>query len=251
MAMRKLWPSDAERYLEILKLCETFAFRVYRVARYFASYRQPAMFRLANRVAQRETGFSEVLKEIKSNYGGREQRQSFDRFTNPDNFNIRFGWTGLRYFLYEYETHLAQVRGGSPKVDWSEIDGENTIEHILPQKIGDQPYWLDRFDEDSHNKYRHDLGNLTLTKGNSLLGNKPYPDKRGDKASEKYCYENSLLLVEREIANEWDDWTATSIRDRRTRLLNWAKKRWQVDFGDSQGEMYDPVDESEDEDVTD
>ena len=140
MAVRKNWPTDAEGYLEILKFCEAFAFRVYRVARYYASCRQPAMLHLAYRVAHGQMGFSEVVRGIKSNYGSKQSREAFDELTNPDSPRSRYGWTGLRYFLYEYESHLALGLGGSPKIHWSETDGADSIEHILPQYIGEQPY---------------------------------------------------------------------------------------------------------------
>ncbi len=247
MAMRKNWPTKAEKYLEVLKLCETFAFRVYRVARYYASYRQPAMLRLAYRVAHGQMDFAEVVSDIKSNYGSRQSREAFDEFTNPDSPTSRYGWTGIRYFLFEYESHLALGQGGTPKVDWLETDGADSIEHILPQYIGDRPYWQARFDADSHELYVHDLGNLTLTKGNPSLSNKPYPEKKGDKSYRSYCFEKSLLLEEREIAAKWDDWTVTTIDERRAMLLGWAKERWRVDFSNVTGEMYDPDDESGDE----
>ena len=248
MAVRKNWPTDAEGYIEILKLCETFAFRVYRVARYYASYRQPAMLHLAYRVAHGQMGFSEVVRDIKSNYGSRQSREAFDEFTTPDSPRSRYGWTGLRYFLYEYESHLALGLGGSPRIHWSETDGADSIEHILPQYIREQPYWQGRFDADSYENYVHDIGNLTLTKGNPSLSNKSFPDKKGDKSAQGYCYEKSLLLQECEIAAKWDAWTVTTINERRAMLLQWAKKRWHVDFGNITGDMYDPDDESGDDD---
>ena len=247
MAVRKNWPADAERYLEILKLCEKFAFRVYRVARYYSSYRQPAMFHLAYRVAHGQMDFPEVVSKIKSDYGSRQSREAFDEFANPGSPTSRYGWTALRYFLFEYESHLASRRGGPPKVPWKDTDGADSIEHILPQFKGDQPYWQERFDEDSHEQYVHDIGNLTLTKGNSSLSNKPFPDKKGDKGTQGYCYRKSLLVQENELAEKWDDWTETTIDERRAMLLQWAKCRWHVDFGNTSGDMYDPDDESGDE----
>ena len=247
MAVRKNWPTDAEKYLEVLKLCETFAFRVYRVARYYASYRQPAMLHLAYRVAHGQMDFSEVVRDIKSNYGSRQSREAFDEFINPDSPRSRYGWTGLRYFLYEYESHLALGRGGSPKVPWSETDGADSIEHILPQYIEEQPYWRERFDADSHENYVHDIGNLTLTKGNSSLSNKPFPDKKETKDTERYCYETSPLFEELDVAAKWSDWTVAAIDERRAMLLQWAKERWHVDFGNTTGDMYDPDDESGDD----
>lgn len=247
MAMRKNWPTEPEKYLEVLKLCEKFAFRVYRIARYYASYRQPAMLHLAHKVAHGQMSFSQVVEEIKHQYGSRQSREAFDEFTNPKSPRSRYGWSGLTYFLYEYESHLALGLGGSPKVKWSEMVGADSIEHVLPQEIGGKPYWQERFDADSHEEYVHDIGNLTLTKGNPSLSNKPFPDKKGDKNAQGYCYEKSLFVQESEIAVKWDDWTVTAIDERRAMLFEWAKKRWYVDFGDSTGDLDDPDDESGDE----
>lgn len=246
MAVRKQWPSEPEKYLKVLKLCETLAFRTYRIARYYSNYRQPAMFNLAFSVA-RQMNFDNIIREIKREYNSRESRHAFDEFTNAESPQSWYGRKGLNYFLYEYETHLASAKGGSPKIIWSEIESTNSIEHILPQYIQDRPYWQERFDADTHKEYMHDIGNLTLTKGNSSLGNKPFPDKREAKDTKSYCYKNSLLLEELEIATDWNDWTVAAINQRRAVLLEWAKKRWRVDFGDVSGETYDPDDESEDE----
>ena len=83
----------------------------------------------------------------------------------------------------------------------------------------------------------------------SGLSNKPFPDKKGDKSIQGYCFEKSLLLEEREIAEKWDDWTVTTINERRAMLLRWAKERWRVDFSNISGDMNDPDDESGDEGV--
>ena len=247
MAVRKRWSSEPGKYLEVLKVCEVFAFRTYRIGRYYANYRQPAMFRLASDAALGRLDFDAVVREIKHNYGSRESRLAFDAFTDPKTSRGWYGRTGINYFLYEYEAHLAAARGGSPKVMWSEVESRDTIEHILPQYIGDQPYWQKRFDVDTHEEYKHDIGNLTLTKGNPSLGNKSFTDKKGTKDTKAYCYEKSLLLVESEIADKWNDWPVEAINERRTILLEWAKQRWYVDFSDIDGETYDANDESEDE----
>lgn len=246
MAVRKRWPSDPEKYLEVLTLCEAVSFRIYRVARYYASYRQPAMFRLAFEVTH-GMNFGDVIREVKQNYSSADSQQSFREFTDAESPQSWYGRTGIRYLLYEYESHLAAGKGGSPKIPWDETEGADSIEHILPQYIGDQPYWQERFDADDHEEYKHDIGNLTLTKGNSSLGNKPYPCKRGAKEVTSYCYENSLFVEEREIAAKWNDWTMKAINERRAMLLDWAKERWYVDFSDVSGDKYDPDDESEDE----
>ena len=227
MAVRMRWPNDLHKYLNILMLCEALAFRTYIIARYYANYRQPAMFKLANKISH-GMSFDETVREMKRQYRSDYERQTFDEFTNVEPLQSRYGWTGLRYFLYEYEQHLAVKRGGSPKVDWTGVRGSKTIEHVLPQSIEEQPYWQDRFDSGKHEDYRHDIGNLTLTEDNSFLGKKSFPEKKGQMHSLKRCYANSLLLQERELT-KWDDWNAEAIDKRRAMLLRWAKERWRID----------------------
>ena len=240
MAVRKRWPGEPGNYLEIVRICETLAFRTYRIGRYYSNYGQSAMFRLAFDTAQGMREFGEVAREVKRIYGSRAARHAFDAFIDPSNVHSWYKRNGLNYFLYEYEEDLAKERGGSPRVKWSEVERADTIEHILPVTISDRPYWQERFDSGNHEEYIHDIGNLTLTKGNSSLWNRPFPEKRGTQASAAYCYSRSLLLVERQIADKWHDWTVDTIDERRAMLLDWAKGRWYVDFSTVDGETYDP-----------
>ena len=246
MAVRQRWPADLDRYLEIVRLCEVFAFRTYRIAGYYVNYRQPAMYRLANDV-MKGLRFEEAVGQLIQMFSATYAQQMFDEFTNPEHLQSRYDWTGLRYFLYEYEQHLAEKLGGSPKVNWAQVSSGNTVEHILPQSIDDRPYWQERFEPAVHEKYKHDLGNLALTADNSSLGNKSFPDKKGQEDFEYPCYADSLLLEERELT-KWDDWKPKSIDERRKVLLEWAEERWYFDFGGSSDDNYagDPDDDDED-----
>lgn len=229
MAIRLRWPGDAGKYLEALKLCETVAFRTYRVGRYYSTYRQSSMINLAHQI-MRGLEFSEVMTQIKSFYGGPGPRNAFEGFTDPGEIQRWYGRGSVNYLLYEYESHLARKSGGSPRIHWEQVDSVESIEHILPQHIGANEYWNDRFDPQTHEEIKHDLGNLTLTKGNSALGNRSYPEKKGSHETKRYCYVNSLLQVERELPVRWPDWTRESIEQRRECLLSWAKSRWRVEF---------------------
>lgn len=56
---------------------------------------------------------------------------------------------------------------------------EATIEHIMPQTLNES--WKNMLGEnfaEIHNKYLHTFANLTITGINSVLGNKPFLDKR-------------------------------------------------------------------------
>ena len=245
MAMRKLWPEDPGPYLETLRLCEAIAFRTYRIARYAAHYRQPAMFRLANSVSRKGhvQSLQDILSEIKRQYDSPDAKRAFVQFSDPDATHNWFGRAGLSYLLYEYETNLAAAQGGPPITPWKDVNSNNSIEHILPQSIQGQAYWTERFDKQTHREYLHDIGNLGLTNGNESLSNKSYPQKRNCGNSGAYCYFHSNIKMENELAQRWSDWNVDAIIDRRDHILQWASKRWDVDFNESEQPSYDPDDD--------
>lgn len=228
MAAQTRWPSEPKKYLEIVKLCELFAFRIYRVAEFRSNYRQAALFKIAYEVTH-GMEFDDVMRRVKKEMMDPRANSRFDDFTHIEKPDHWFWWRGLRYFLYEYEQHLASARGVSPKVSWEEIGSGESIEHVLPQNITNRPYWQQYFDADTHKKYVHDIGNLVLTKDNSSLSNKSFPDKKGTIDANRPCYATSSLFQERKLARQ-EDWTPEAIDRRRARLLAWTQERWHVDF---------------------
>jgi hypothetical protein len=191
--------------------------------------------------------FDAVVREIKLSYSDEDARRRFDEFTNSESPRSWY-WRGeLRYFLYEYEEHLASNKRASPRVTWADITSEklqDTVEHVLPQSIEDRSYWQKRFDADAHEEYVHDIGNLSLTRHNSFYSNKPFPAKKGEIDANGPCYVKSPLFQEQELA-QYDDWTAEAIDRRRFNLLKWAKDRWHVDFSGIEGPESDNDDDEE------
>lgn len=243
MAARQRWPKEPEKYVELVKLCETFAFRAYSVWGARSHYRESAMFHLAHAAAAHRLDFVEAVREMKNSYGSREARRGFDEFMDATDTWPLYEWSGLRYFLYEYEEHLATERSAPPKISWQEVTRvglKDTIEHVLPQGIGRQPYWQERFTAAEHKEYVHDIGNLALTKWNSYHSDKPFPEKKGEfgaktaDGEELRCYANAPLFQEQEVA-QYADWTKESIDARRAKLFAWARDRWAVDFSDVDG----------------
>lgn len=235
LAVRGRWPNDPRKYLEVLKLCEAFAFRVYRLTGYRADAGQPALFRLGHDLAHRKEDFNGAVERLKRELEHKCGDEEFKTRTseNHQQFRSAYHWRGLRYFLYEYEIHLALVQGASPIVTWEELrkrDLRDTIEHILPQSIDNQPSWKWRFRSSrTHQRHVHDLGNLTLTKHNSYYLNRPFRAKKGSVNEKGHCYAKSPLYVERELTR-WEDWSASAIEERRARLLEWARARWAVEL---------------------
>ncbi len=241
VAVRKRWPADADKYLKVVKLCEAFAFRVYRLAEYRSDAGESALYRLAYRVARGTEDFETAVAQFKWELKWRCDDEYFKFLTGAGNEHVAqaYGKRYLRYFLYEYETALAAKKKAEPKVSWGEIhkvDLHDTIEHVLPQTIEGQEPWTERFGEqggEEHSRLLHDLGNLTLTKWNSHFQNKPFPAKKGGLGPDtpQFCYAKSPFFSEQELT-DWSDWTPTSIEARRSRMLGWARNRWGVDFGD-------------------
>ena len=262
MAARQRWPSEPEKYVELVELCETFAFRIYSVCGARSDYGVPAMDRLANAVAH-SVDFSEDIRKIKRIYGDQGERRKFDEAMNLREPVPDYRWESLRYFLYEYEEHLAKAKGAKPRIPWEDIDSaglKDTIEHVLPQYIGDwshpasehEEYWQERFTAAKHEEYVHDIGNLTLTKWNSHYSNFAFPIKKGEfgaktaDGKELRCYANAPLFQEQEVA-QYADWTKESINSRRAKLLAWARERWAVDFSDVDGAEAPEVEPDEEE----
>ena len=241
LAVRKSGRDNPDKYLETLKLCEAFAFRVYRLAGRRTDAGQSRLFRFGHELMKGECEFPETMRNVKGELArlcGDDDFKWHTTYESPSNRFWRFGL--LRYFLYEYESDAARKEGASPKLLWEELLGlPDTGEHILPQKISGRPYWEERFTHEEHEQYIHDLGNLTLTKHNASYGNKPFPDKKGEVGATEHCYAKSSLYIERELTH-WEHWDAAAIDARRSRLLEWARKRWAVDLSGLSDEGHEP-----------
>lgn len=129
--------------------------------------------------------------------------------------------------LYEYEQALAEQASKQVLMPWEIVARkDDTIEHVLPQAWDTGGYWAARFSPEEHERWLHDIGNLTLTYDNSALGNKPFPEKKG--ISElSCCYASSKLFIEQALVRN-EDWTPEAIEARRQEILAWAVRRWAV-----------------------
>jgi hypothetical protein len=226
MAVRIKAPEDANACLVMLELCERFAFRVYRWLERPAYTGQTRLFRLGNQIYQGRS-LESVADEL---------RHAILEYCPDDQFAARFerddvdwyAWRGLKYMLYEYERHLAQEAGKAVRMPWETLTrSQDTLEHIMPQHRVRGGYWAQRFTPDQHRRWLHDIGNLTLTYDNSVLGAKTFPNKKGA-AGQPKTYAGSKLFVEQAIAR-YDDWTLDAILARRKEIADWAIARWHVD----------------------
>ena len=252
MAVRLTYPRDVGKYLETLKLCEAYAFRVWTLKGSNANAGRARFFRMAHELRAGQRSFDGAIDSIKDELALRCGDNDFTRLFAQQVEDARwYGWRGLKYMLYEYEAHLAKQHWTNPQVTWEVLDRRElsrTIEHILPQSIEQVQYWKSGFSEEDHRRYVDDIGNLTLSIFNSSLSNRPFHEKKGTDGQERR-YISSPFFQERDLLR-YEDWTPAQIVERRERIISWAKQRWSIDLSDASDDR-DEVDEDDIDDLSD
>lgn len=245
IATRLRYPLDGERYLEMARLCEIFAFRVYRVLERRANTGESKLRHLAYQMYSEERPFEEVIDDLRGRLLYYCPDRVFEQaFELDDVENDWYYWRGLKYFLYEYELHLA--KGHGVQVAWEAVEStalENTIEHILPQ-TANKKYWTARFDKATRRQLTHDIGNLCLTYHNASYSNKPFPEKKYQPDPNIPSYADSNLFQERRLSH-LDDWDVEELKKRRSEIVAWALERWSVAQAPAEPPEPEEVDEQE------
>ena len=154
-----------------------------------------------------------------------------------------YGWNGIRYFLYEYNRHVAARLHRPPNLVWDvynrTADHTVSIEHILPQ-TPTRHYWrnqvrafIDNVDEMA--RLEGALGNLLplALSINIRLQNDPFEQKKMGRPPEAghdgvggYSYG---CAAEVEVAQN-ADWNAESIYQRSHALIDFMRERWEVEI---------------------
>jgi hypothetical protein len=250
--------------LERVKLfrdIERFIFIEFRMGRAFANYRNSEFYRAARKLRNGEITVEEIGRNIEmrmsdslhTSEGSEEvyfdhsyfQKYIQKKFQN--NAGGFYSWTGLRYFLYEYEMEKVRNRG-SQKIDWKLfVRGEKdkvSIEHIYPQ-TPNLRCWKDAFKEvnkKSKEFLNGTLGNLLpLSKSiNSSLQNDCFADKKNPKYNDRsekirQGYKDGSHS-EIEVA-EYEEWNAQTVLDRGLKLLRFMERRWDLKFQDENAKM--------------
>ena len=112
--------------------------------------------------------------------------------------------------------------GHKEQVDLSDPDLIQ-IEHVLPRKDELSNEWREMLGADAketHEKYLHTLGNLTLTGYNRELGAKSFEDKKAE-----YAKHGSHLELNKYVL-EQDQWTEAEIKERAKLLINRFIEIW-------------------------
>jgi hypothetical protein len=214
-------------YISFVDAFERYAFRVYRGVERRSNVGHSWLRSIGWRLWHNQLTIDQALAEVWSAVAHYSPQDELEEKLNK----VRdwYWWSGLRYFLYEYEEHLSDRN--EIKLRWAQVEERDLgkcVEHVLPQTPSD-PYWTARFTEEEISQLTHDLGNLCLStvSANPAYSNKPFPEKRGNPGQTSACYAKAFLAQERELATQ-TDWTPDTIRDRHRALVAWALKRWSL-----------------------
>lgn len=234
--------------VQLFKQIERFIFIAFRLSSARANYRSSEFFNAARGIDSGETKFDSISERLQKNLtyvfneDGSLRIEEFynllyKKFKNGSGY---YGWSGIRYFLYEYELSLLTAAAVQKKVDWNDLlKSENdkiSIEHIYPQtETADWARVFKGLKKKEREAYSASLGNLLLLSMaiNSALQNDSFEDKKkpkvgaaGQKLRHGY-YDGSHSEIE---VSQNETWGPDQIRDRGLNLLRFMEERWGFKF---------------------
>lgn len=252
MVILKTVGSESERLL-IFNKVERFIFIAFRLGTARSNYRSSEFYNLARVLDRGETTLDEIAERLNAalSYAFyQDGKLRADEFRNVLFKKFKegtgyYGWSGLRYFLYEYEQSLLSL-SRQQKVDWSDLlkskNDRISIEHVYPQTP--TPEWELSFGNMSaktKERYAGSIGNLLLLSMsiNSSLQNDAFLAKKqpkfdvvGNKIRNGYS-DGSHSEIEVAANNEWGP---GQIRSRGLRLLAFMERRWDISLMDEDRE---------------
>ncbi|QDW25653.1 DUF262 domain-containing protein [Pedobacter sp. KBS0701] len=225
--LMKTRPQDL---LELAQIAEIFSFRLFSMNKKRSDTGKNDLFRKCN-FFYTKYDLENTIKLAKwylawyiDNHGDTDRfdLEIEELFTSSKKEGY-YTWSGLVYFLYEYEESLRNNE--DVKVDYEFASKKNkSIEHILPQNY--KEHWKDEvkgLKKDELKRHLHSLGNLVLISAdkNSSLRDSAYNIKSSKYANGTYS--------EIDITANNKTWTCEKIKERETGLLKFLNNRWQLD----------------------
>jgi uncharacterized protein with ParB-like and HNH nuclease domain len=246
MAILKKNETPSNR-VRLFKDIERFIFIAFRLGGSRANYKSSEFNNAARAIDGGESGLDAISERLEKNlsYMFHEDKSlRVDEFYNLlykkfDNGSGYYGWTGIRYFLYEYESKLLSA-GVQKKVDWDDLlkseKDKISIEHIYPQTETSE--WAKAFKgyrKTDRAAYSASLGNLLLLSSaiNSSLQNDGFEAKKNAKFSaggqrlRHGFYDGSHSEIE---VSQMASWGPNEVRERGNRLLKFMEERWGFEF---------------------
>jgi Protein of unknown function (DUF1524) len=230
--------SNASELHGFLSAAERFVFVVGRLCARRSDTGDSEFYRLAGELHRDEKTLPEVTNIIKQRTKEhfsleKAQVEMRDLFDGDQGF---YDWSGLNYFLFEYEQRLKVDAGmQAAKINWDEFTTSKrdhvTVEHIYPRSpvLGHWPEFEAQPSE-KRTILHNSLGNLlALSQSkNSRLSNRPFHAKKQDIAGARGYFNGSYSEIE--VSKE-SSWTPGEILERGLKMHGFLEERWIVSLG--------------------
>lgn len=152
-----------EQRIDAFKAIERFIFICFRLGYFNATFRSSEYYRAARSIYLKQMDISDLVDDITETTNANIEYAIPNFITKIekhfDNMGGFYYWNSIKYFLYEYEFHLAQ-KNNLDKVSWEMFTKTEkdkvSIEHILPQ-TPTKYYWKNQFrqfDDEEVNCFR-------------------------------------------------------------------------------------------------
>ena len=250
MAILKTCDNPSQR-VGIFKEIERFVFVVFRLTQSRSNYGSSEFSNAVRAINRGDMDLADLKRRLR--YWMSFTFTDEDYFANDEFYLLLqkkfengqgyYGWSGLRYFLFEYELGLL-ADSRQKKVDWADLlkkpKDKISIEHIYPQS--ETAGWKSAFEgirKRERKAYSNSLGNLLLLSSaiNSSLQNDDFAEKKepkynrdGSKLRNGYA-DGSHSEIE---VSRYENWGPAEIRERGIQLLGFMAKRWNIRFPDDQ-----------------
>ncbi len=247
----------SQQRVELFRNIERFIFLAFRVSQSRGDYRSSEFYNASRDLYYKDTDINTIVETLNErlkftfNEDGTFKTAAFkDHISNKFKYGSKdgyYGWSAIRYFLYEYEYSLFEKsKAETKKIVWDEfIESKKrdhvSIEHILPQSPDDD-CWEKEFGgyyrkEEQLNSLTHSLGNLLALSQpkNSSLQNYCYKAKRADRDTVRGYFNGSYSEIR--VAERYSDWTPTAIKERGLELLRFMEDRWDITLGDESNKI--------------
>lgn len=236
-----------EKKIEVFKSIERFVFINFKILGYQAGHSKHIYYKFTNMLYNGLIDVGYIIDSL-NNIDALSSNKVIDmnsgvlavvnRLFKLEGF---YRWSGLRYFLYEYESFLLSSIKGTPKIiaddyfDTSKRDSKNvSIEHIYPQSEK-RKYWQDMFDKYDditvRNRFRGSIGNLLPL---AVDVNRDLLDYEFDIKCDRYRIGSYSEMEVNDNKQVNDDgifvWNDETILERGLKLVAFLEDRWDFKF---------------------
>ncbi|MCZ4354227.1 DUF262 domain-containing HNH endonuclease family protein [Roseovarius aestuarii] len=221
-------PDDAD---EFGKIMESYLVRRLVCGAQTRSYGSLALSILNTMRENSEMLASEVLRDALLSLSGSDEWPSDEAFHHSWMTRRFYGYfkrDRVLMILQALEHKLQTVNDKAEPIisfDWSQLQ----IEHIMPQAW--EPHWPlpEGIDAEMRRLNVQSIGNLTLVskKLNPSLSNSPWRAQYGSQTDKRSGFhEHTMLMINRNLLDEFADWNDLAIQTRAENLFEDAKVIW-------------------------